>query len=288
MPSTRIEPIYDGNEWVYVEGEPRCDVCVMKDQDPTTNQIESGRDNIKKNSVNGISMVSQVDQQHGGESEAENDTEDDTEDDSEDDNEDNMENDGESEERSREEETTPNPYVIPVITHGQLQVQSHVRDSALGRRLFVDRLRLLGNKCTICQMLGINDSTNHGFEQCSNRKRYLDSKGRVIRQQGGDWFAHYSACYECYLAQDICPKQGRKVNGVYQCEFRDRIGPMTWAAYQSVTWREEVLSKAVEAGVLLNEERYMEWLGKKRRYWGMEMSNMCYIATRVLEVMFVR
>jgi hypothetical protein len=86
------------------------------------------------------------------------------------------------------------------------RLQVHMRDRARAREEFLQGLRVLHGQCLLCQVL-LSESLVHLLDACPRRGRFFDWKKAVAKRKK-DWIALYSACFGCYLPQEICANQG--------------------------------------------------------------------------------
>jgi hypothetical protein len=161
------------------------------------------------------------------------------------------------------------------------QTEEQLRDE------FISNLRMVEGKCVICCMMvegGVRGGMGHSLSECRSVKKweFFAVKKRAMACTGG-WMAPYSGCYRCGLPQGICEKQGWE-----GCRYRDVVMPLSWAGFGCSDgggsggggWWKVV--EGLAGRKFSSEEEYMAWLGKGRKVFGEQGSNMAYIGAALL------
>jgi superfamily II DNA helicase RecQ len=151
---------------------------------------------------------------------------------------------------------------------GRVKWQGAKHQEAHSQQVLLDALKELRTCCGICVIKhGKSVGQQHRLESCKLRFRFFDRKRHTLQSlRGTAWFAAYSACYSCYLPQEICEKSA---DG--KCLYSDIVLPLCFAGFQVDSWRS---SSLVDLGFEDDGiEEYFIWLGRKRQVLGWEASN---------------
>lgn len=172
---------------------------------------------------------------------------------------------------------------------GDLQVGSwlhalQVREESELLAEYQEAIHELHGTCILCQVLPWTgqSSTDHGLQLCRNPRRtqFFEARRTAVQagQGRGGWMQAYAGCYYCYHPQRICGGLGRD-----HCVYPDLVMPACWAIYQHEVWREADLPGLAGGAVLSDEREYMQWLGEKRRIFGIKGSNATIVAGAVFQ-----
>jgi hypothetical protein len=171
---------------------------------------------------------------------------------------------------------------------GGQRLRDSMREEAIGRGRYEERLQMFHGRCMICMMLGQGRipiaEQWHEFQACRHiqRRQFVQAKQEAIQrnQTRGGWLKRYVACFRCGQPQDICPVGEQRSHQA--CMFRDMVLPAAWALFRRDNRWGRTMGEITGAAsaVWESEARWMDWLGTECDLYGMRACQ----AARIMDV----
>jgi superfamily II DNA helicase RecQ len=177
------------------------------------------------------------------------------------------------------------------------RMEGQRRRETIGREDGVEQLRKhfqsWDGRCIICRVRGRDDEDHADWRECPH-----SDVDRTVTQKMWDWlggirFESYSQCWSCWAAQAVChsweevshsgPQRFRRKGKEWNCQFmgvlRNVVAGVLGVGHKEVIgdWIDEEIVKAGTEkkegeGIWISRK---EWMGKKVRVGGLEMSGLC-------------
>lgn len=171
-------------------------------------------------------------------------------------------------------------------TGPQTVLQQRMMDDDLIDR-FVLGLRAMSGCCLLCRIKDKSQPFNHAPDDCKNKWGWIRAKKRVLdicQKQGREWMADYTACFMCYLPQNICERASVEAtvenSQAVICEFRDMIIPICFGAFYAVGPRAFIGNYSGRR--FRDEADYMVWLGSTTSLAGSPCTHAAKLAALLL------